>query len=126
MEKAANIDQYIAAFPTETRRVLEHLRAAIWSAAPGATELISYGMPAFSLDGMLVWFAAHKTHIGFYPRGSGIEQFAAELASYRVSKGTVQFPLDRPLPLDLIAKIVAFRVEENRQRAAAKRGTRHR
>jgi uncharacterized protein YdhG (YjbR/CyaY superfamily) len=87
----------------------------IKESAPEAQEKISYGMPAFHQNGSLVWFAAHKRHIGFYPTGSGIEAFQEELAGYKVSKGTLQFPLDQPMPYDLIRKIVKYRVEENRK-----------
>ena len=95
------------------------IRAAIRRAAPEALETISYAMPAYKLAGMLVWFAAHTRHVGFYPRGSGIEDFAAELAGYRTSKGAVQFPFDRPLPVELIERMVKFRVAENLARQPA-------
>jgi len=97
------------------------LRAAIRAAAPDAEEKISYQMPTFALHGNLVHFAAHPHHIGFYPAPSGIAAFAEELAPYKSSKGAVQFPLDQPLPLDLIRRIVEFRVEENRAAAQARR-----
>ena len=121
MTKAKDIDEYIAGYPKETRKSLEQLRATIKKAAPKAEEIISYGMPAFKLNGMLVWFAAHKKHIGFYPRVSGIESFKKELSIYKGSKGSVQFPLDKPLPLGLITKIVKFRVHENLQRTKTKK-----
>jgi uncharacterized protein YdhG (YjbR/CyaY superfamily) len=116
----ASVDEYIASFPDDVQARLGELRATIKAAAPDATEKISYGMPTFALNGNLVYFAAHKNHIGFYPAPRGIEAFKEELAAYEGSKGTVQFPFDRPLPHDLIRRIVQFRAEENRQKAAAK------
>lgn len=113
MKKPENVDEYIASFPADVQTLLQQMRLAIKQAAPQAEEVISYSMPAFRLNGMLVWFAAHSNHIGLYPRGSGIEEFAVQLKGYKVSKGTIQFPLDKPLPVDLIGKIVQFRVEEN-------------
>jgi len=114
-----DIDKYIAAFPRDTQQLLQQLRATVKTVAPQAEEVISYGMPAFKLNGMLVWFAAHSKHIGFYPRISGIEAFKKELSIYKGAKGSVQFPLVKPLPLGLITKIVKFRVKENLQRAKA-------
>jgi len=116
MTKPVNIDEYISGFPKETQKMLEQLRATIKKAAPKADEVISYSIPAFKLNGMLVWFAAHSKHIGFYPRGSGIEAFKKELSIYKGAKGSVQFPLDKPLPLGLITKMVKFRVNENLQK----------
>ena len=115
-----SIDDYIAAAPDEVKGALEVLRTTIKAAAPGAAEKISYQMPAFSLDGNLVYFAAFKDHIGFYPTSSGIAAFKTELAAYETSKGTVRFPLDRPLPLKLIARIVKFRAAENAKKAKMK------
>jgi len=117
MKKPINIDEYISGFPKETQKILEQLRATIKKTAPNADEVISYSIPAFKLNGMLVWFAAYSNHIGFYPRGSGIEAFKKELSIYKGAKGSVQFPLDKPLPSGLIAKIVKFRVTENLQKA---------
>lgn len=117
MKKPINIDEYISGFPKETQKILEQLRATIKKAAPKADEVISYSIPAFKLNGMLVWFAAYSNHIGFYPRGSGIEAFKKELSIYKGAKGSVQFPLDKHLPSGLIAKIVKFRVTENLQKA---------
>jgi uncharacterized protein YdhG (YjbR/CyaY superfamily) len=116
------IDEYIATFPTETQKALKELRSAIKAAAPEAEEKISYQMPTFTLKGNLVHFAAHKSHIGFYPTPSGIQKFESELSKYESSKGAVQFPMDKPLPLKLIAKIVKFRVAENLQKAETKSG----
>jgi uncharacterized protein YdhG (YjbR/CyaY superfamily) len=108
------IDDYIAGFPKDIKEILETIRTTIREAAPNATEKISYGMPTFALNGKnLVHFAAFKNHIGFYPVPSGIEKFKKELSVYKGAKGSVQFPLDKPMPLELIAKIVKFRVEEN-------------
>lgn len=118
--KWASIDAYISAAPPDRRAVLEELRAAIRVAAPEAEETISYGMPAFAQHGTLVYFASLTNHIGFYPTASGIAAFQEELAPYEHSKGAVRFPLDRPLPLELIGRIVRFRVEENRRTAADK------
>jgi uncharacterized protein YdhG (YjbR/CyaY superfamily) len=121
MTKPIDMDAYIATFPEDVQMLLEQLRAAIKEAAPQATEMISYGVPAFKLGNMLVWFAAHSHHIGLYPRGSGIEEFREELAPYKVTKGTIRFPLDKPLPLEVISKIVKFRVEENLKKAIKKK-----
>ena len=107
------IDEYIAGFPPQVREILENIRETIKKAAPQAGEAIKYRMPTFVLEGNLVHFAAFKHHIGFYPVPSGIEKFKAELSAYEQGKGSVQFPLDRPIPYDLIARIVRFRVEEN-------------
>lgn len=114
----ADIDAYIASFPEPTQQLLQSLRETIQQAVPEATETISYQMPTFTLHGNLVHFAAYKNHIGFYPAPSGISAFQAELSAYKRAKGSVQFPISQPLPLDLIARITAFRVAENRQRAA--------
>lgn len=116
-----NINEYIATFPAETQALLEVLRATIKSAAPDAVEMISYQMPAFKLFGMLVYFAAYQHHIGFYPGASGVVAFTEDLKGYKTSKGTVQFPLDKALPMDIITKIVQFRVTENTQKAEAKK-----
>lgn len=110
---AQSVDEYIARSPDEIRVLLQKLREVIAAAAPEATEKISYGMPAFALHGNLVYFAAHRNHIGFYPTASGIEAFKEELSDYKSSKGTVQFPIGKPLPWDLIGRIVRYRVEEN-------------
>ncbi len=114
------IDEYIAGFSPEIQEKLETIRATIRKAAPKAEEAISYMMPTFKLHGNLVHFAAFKNHIGFYPGASGIAAFEEELAGYETSKGTVQFPLDKRVPLTLITKIVKFRVQQNLDKAAAK------
>lgn len=118
---AVDVDHYIAAFPEGTQKLLDQLRATIKKAAPKATESISYMMPAYKYEGVLVYFGGYKKHIGFYPTASGIAAFKKELVAYNVSKGTVQFPLDKPLPVSLITKIVKFRVSENLQKAKLKK-----
>ena len=120
----SSIDAYIATFSKDIQESLNALRATIRAAAPDAEETISYQMPTFRLKGNLVHFAVHKNHIGFYPTPSGIAAFQEELSAYKGAKGSVQFPLDQPLPLDLVQRIVRFRVEENQAAAAAKSGKR--
>jgi uncharacterized protein YdhG (YjbR/CyaY superfamily) len=115
-----DIDEYIAGFPPHVQDLLQEIRTTIRNAAPDAGEKISYRMPTFTLLGNLVHFAAYRKHIGFYPTPSGIEEFRDELSGYRSSKGAVQFPLDEPIPFDLIGEIVKFRVRENLERAEAK------
>jgi len=115
-----SIDAYIASFPEETQKILKELRATIKVSAPDAEEKISYQIPTFALKGNLVHFAAYKNHIGFYPTSSGIQAFKKELSIYEGAKGTVRFPIDKPLPLELISKIVKFRVAENLERAELK------
>jgi uncharacterized protein YdhG (YjbR/CyaY superfamily) len=109
------VDEYIALFPADMQKKLTELRATIRAAAPAAEEKISYLMPAFALKGPLVYFAAFKEHIGFFPTSSGVKAFEKELADYDISKGTIRFPLDKPLPLKLVRRIVKFRVAENRK-----------
>ena len=119
---AKTIDEYIAGFSPEIRQRLEEMRSLIRAAAPGATETISYAIPTFDLNGVhLVHFAGYAKHIGFYPTPTGTEQFREELSVYETSRGTVRFPLDGPIPYDLIRRIVTFRVQENLTRAQAKR-----
>lgn len=118
--KPHDIDDYIAAFPEETQAILQKVRQVIREAAPEAEETINYAIPTFTLKGNLVHFAGFKQHIGFYPTPSGIEKFKAELSDYESAKGSVQFPLDQPIPYDLISTIVKFRVQENLHKAAAK------
>ena len=112
------IDEYIANFPHDIQEILEKIRTVIKTAAPDATEKISYQMPTFFLNGNLVHFAAFKKHIGLYPTPSGITEFNDQLSAYVKAKGSVQFPLDQPIPYDLIGKITAFRAEENLAKAA--------
>lgn len=114
------IDEYIAEFPQEVREILQKIRKTIHEAAPEATEKISYQMPTFYLNGNLVHFAGFKEHIGFYPVPTGIEKFKKALSVYKQGKGSVQFPLDQPMPYELIGKIVKFRVQENQAKAGAK------
>ena len=112
-KQSGTVDGYIRSFPPEVRRILEKIRTTVREVVPGAEEVIRYGIPAFRLDGKnLVFFAAFPHHIGFYPLPSGIAAFEAELAPYRQGKGSVQFPLDRPVPYELVGKIVLFRVGE--------------
>jgi len=115
-----SIDEYMIQFPHEVQEILKTLRKVIKESAPGAEEKISYRMPAFYLDGNLVYFAAYKNHIGFYPTPSGIDAFRHELSEYKGAKGSVQFPIEKPLPYDLISRIVKFRVAENINRAESK------
>ena len=118
--KATSIDEYIANCPEEVQKKLKDLRATIKASAPDATEKISYQMPTYYLKGNLVHFAALKNHIGFYPTPSGVQAFIKETSKYASTKGAIQFPLDKPLPLKLINKIVKFRVAENLKRAEMK------
>jgi uncharacterized protein YdhG (YjbR/CyaY superfamily) len=115
-----SIDEYIAMFPKEIQKILQEIRATIKASAPEAEEKISYQMPTFTLNGNLVHFAAFKKHIGFYPVPTGIEKFKKELSVYQGAKGSVQFPLDKPMPYALISKIVKFRVMENLKKAEIK------
>jgi len=110
--KFKSVDEYLSAFPVSTKKVLQQVRSIIKKAAPNAEEVISYNMPAFKLKSVLVYYAGYGNHIGFYPTASGIENFKKEFANYKWSKGAVQFPLDEPMPLQLITKIVQFRVNE--------------
>jgi uncharacterized protein YdhG (YjbR/CyaY superfamily) len=116
-----DIDEYIVAFPSDVQEILEKIRLTIREAAPDAEETINYQIPTFTLKGNLVHFAGFKKHIGFYPAPSGIEKFKQELSGYESAKGSVQFPLDKPIPYDLISQIVKFRVKENLERAEAKK-----
>jgi uncharacterized protein YdhG (YjbR/CyaY superfamily) len=116
-----NIDEYIAGFSDDVQAILEQIRLAIRAAAPDAEETISYQMPTFTLKGRyLVYFAAYKKHIGFYPAPIGNPDFEEELSVYATGKGTLQFPLDKPIPFELIDKLVKYRVKENLERAYAK------
>jgi len=117
MNQSVDIEKYIANFPVSTQLLLEQLRQTIRAAAPEAKEKISYQMPAFELNGILVYFAGYKNHIGFYPTGRGIEAFKHEFSTLKWSKGAVQFALDKPIPFDLVTKIVQFRVAENLEKA---------
>jgi uncharacterized protein YdhG (YjbR/CyaY superfamily) len=118
---AQNIDDYIAGFPPDVQSVLQKVRETIKRAAPQAEEAISYQMPTFKLEGNLVHFAAFKNHIGLYPTPSGTERFREELSPYETGKGSIRFPLDKPIPYGLITRIVKFRVKENLAKAEANR-----
>ena len=119
--KAGNIDEFIAAYPKDIQQMLKELRTTIKKAAPEAEEAIKYGIPTFVQNGNLVHFAAYKEHIGFYPAPSAIREFKKELSKYGQSRGAIRFPLDKPLPLSLVTKMVKFRVKENMLKAAAKK-----
>jgi len=115
------ITSYIASCPTQSHELLNKLRNFILQEVPQAEEVISYKMPAYKLNGMLVYFAGYEKHIGFYPTGSGIKHFEQEIQNYKYSKGTIQFPLDQELPYDLIRRIIQFRVQEIELKLAAKK-----
>jgi uncharacterized protein YdhG (YjbR/CyaY superfamily) len=115
-----NIDEYIAGFPGEIQKILEKLRETIRNAAPEAKETINYAVPTYKLNGNLVHFAGYKKHVGFYPTPSGITNFEKELSGFETGKGSVKFPLNKPVPYDLVAEIVAFRVKENLNKASSK------
>lgn len=120
MPRPNTTDEYIASFAPDVQEALQQVRSAIKKAAPDAEEVISYAMPGYKLYGLLVCFGAHAEHIGFYPTPSAIEKFRKEIANYKWAKGSVQFPLNEPLPLSLIQKMVQFRVKENKGNAALK------
>ncbi|HMK18676.1 MAG TPA: DUF1801 domain-containing protein [Chitinophagaceae bacterium] len=125
MEKAKvvpeTVDQYIGAFPADVKKRMQQLRKTIKAAAPKADELISYQMPGYKYFGMLVYFAAYKNHIGFYPGAGGVLEFYKKLSSFKSAKGSVQFPHDRPIPYDVISKIVKFRVKQNEEKLSLKK-----
>lgn len=116
-----SVDEYIINFPVDVRPTLEVLRSTIKSCAPQAEEVISYGMPAFKLHNILVWFAAYKKHIGFYPGAAAIVAFEDQLINYKTSKGAIQFPIEKPLPFALIKKIVKYKLKLNIENAKAKK-----
>jgi uncharacterized protein YdhG (YjbR/CyaY superfamily) len=116
-----DIDEYIANFPTDTQAILQKIRQIIKTAAPDAQETINYQMPTFTLNGNLVHFAAFEKHIGFYPTPSGIEKFKKDIDPYKNAKGSVQFPLDQPIPYELIRKITEFRVQEQQVKGKKKK-----
>ncbi len=119
-EIPTNMDEYIAGFPKSVQDILQKIRETIAAAAPEAEETINYRMPTFKLKGNLVHFAAYKNHIGFYPAPSGLDAFKNEISLYKNAKGSVQFPIDKPIPYELITKIVKFRLDENIKKAANK------
>jgi len=114
------VEDYIVSFPAEVQDILQHIRSIIREIVPDAEEVISYQMPTYRLNGNLVHFAAFKNHIGFYPTPSGVEAFQDELIPYQHAKGSIRFPLDRPIPYDLISRIVMFRAKENQEKARGK------
>ena len=120
LKNIEDVDHYVASQPEAIQDRLEQLRRTIKAAAPEAEETISYGMPFYKLKGRLVYFAAHQHHIGLYPMASGIANFQKELSKYQTSKGTVQFPFDKPMPIGLIKKIIQFRVKENLSKTTSK------
>lgn len=111
--QVSTVDEYISSFPEEIQEILENLRKTIKALAPNSVETISYQMPTFKLNGILVHFAAHKNHIGFYPTPSVIEKFQKELRNYEFSKGTIKFPINKPIPIELIRRILEFKIKEN-------------
>lgn len=111
--KQNSMDEYISGFPESTGKILKELRTEIKRLAPNAEEAMRYGIPTFRLNGNLVHFAAYKSHIGFYPGPSGIDAFKKDISKYKSSKGAIQFPIDKPMPLELIKKIVKYRIKEN-------------
>jgi uncharacterized protein YdhG (YjbR/CyaY superfamily) len=119
--KFKTVDEYISAFPASTKKILQEVRKTVHAAAPQAEDVISYNMPASKFKGVLVYYAAYEKHIGFYPTASGIEVFKNQLGDYKFSKGAIQFPIDQPMPLDLIIKIVKFRVEEVQEKEKTKK-----
>lgn len=118
---AETIDEYISRFPKDVQKILQKIRLTIRKAAPQAKEAIKYQIPAFTLDGNLIFFAAHKKHVGIYPIPRGNKEFQKEIAAYRSGKGTVKFPLDKPIRLDLISHIAKFRVKESLEEAKARK-----
>ena len=119
--KIETIEDYIKGYPQNVQKLLQEIRRAVRKTAPNAEEAISYQIPTFKLNGNLVHFAAFKNHIGFYPGSKAIEIFSKDLKEYKTSKGTVQFPIDKPIPLSLIKKIVDYRVKEYSQKAIGKK-----
>lgn len=120
VQKPETVEEYISGFPAATKTKLQQVRKAIKATAPEAEELISYGMPGYKLNGPLVYFAGYENHIGFYATPTGHAAFKKELSGYKMGKGSVQFPLDKPMPIELIKKIVVFRVKENMKKAKTK------
>jgi uncharacterized protein YdhG (YjbR/CyaY superfamily) len=119
--KFKTVDEYISMFPASSKKLLQQVRKTIHQAAPEAEDVISYNMPALKLNSILVYYAAYEKHIGFYPTSSGIETFKDQLGDYKFSKGAIQFPIDKPIPLDLITKIVKFRLKQNLEKEKAKK-----
>ncbi|WP_184544861.1 iron chaperone [Mucilaginibacter sp. FT3.2] len=118
--KPTSIDEYISGFPEDIQKILQQVRITIKNAAPGAEEKISYTMPAFTLHGILIYFAGFKNHVGLYPTPTGINEFKEELSVYKGAKGSVQFPIDKPMPLHLITRITQFMVKRNLEKVKKK------
>jgi uncharacterized protein YdhG (YjbR/CyaY superfamily) len=118
--KFKTVDEYISTFPASTKKILQQVRKTIKAAAPQAEDVISYNMPASKLNGILVYYAAYEKHVGFYPTASGIRVFEDQLRNYKFSKGAIQFPIDKPMPVALITKIVKFRVKETQEKEKAR------
>jgi uncharacterized protein YdhG (YjbR/CyaY superfamily) len=121
MNKPRDVNEYIGSFPADVQQKLQQIREVIKNAAPHTKEIISYGMPAYKQHGNLVYFGAAKKHLGFYPGAAAIAYFKTELAAYKGAKGSVQFPYNQPMPLDIVTKIVLFRIAEDEERAWAKK-----
>jgi len=121
MQKFSSVDEYVASFPPDVQRILKQLRKLIRDTVPSAKEEISYNMPAYRQHAVLVYFAGYKHHIGFYPTGSGIQHFKEQLEGLKFSKGAIQFPLDQPLPAELVRQIVKFRATDDKERNQLKR-----
>lgn len=119
---AKNVDEYIRSFPLPAKAALQNIRKTIKAAAPKAEELISYGIAGYKYHGMLIYFAGFTNHVSVYPAPRTAERFKKELTGYKGGKGTVQFPLDKPIPLDLVKRIVKYRMKQNEEKAAAKSG----
>jgi len=118
--KFKTVDEYVSTFPASTKKILQAVRKTIKAAAPQAEDVISYNMPAVKQNGILVYYAAYENHIGFYPTSSPIKVFEKQLSDYKFSKGAIQFPIDKPMPLDLITKIVKYRLKETQEKQKAK------
>jgi len=121
IKKYNDVQTYVADFPEDVRKKLERMREIIQRSAPKSQEVISYSMPAYKMNSVLVYFAAFKNHIGFFPTASGVKAFQHQIEKYKWSKGTIQFPLDQPLPEKLITAIVRFRVKEDLEKAKTKK-----
>lgn len=117
IKKPENVDEYIRSFSKPEQKSLCEIRKLIKECAPKAEEIISYGIPAYRFHGMLVWFGGHKNHIGIYPKGSAIKAFEKDLVNYKTSKGTIQFPFNETVPIELLKRIIKYRVKENLEKA---------
>jgi uncharacterized protein YdhG (YjbR/CyaY superfamily) len=119
--KAVSVDEYMAKYPNDVQSIMEQVRDTIKKAAPNSEEVISYSMPAFRQNGILVYFGGFKNHLGFFPTAKGVEAFKKELSAYKGAKGSIQFPYDKPMPLDLISRIVKFRAKQDSEKTKAKK-----